>query len=174
MTEPLDITFATSADAPELATFAAKSFCDTFAHLYVPEELTDYLIENYQPSYFTDAMERGDTVLVSRQNGLIVAYAKVGEILLPVENPPKGSQEIHRLYIDKSLHGLGMGRRYMDRIMSLPNMIAAPMVYLCVWEENVKALGLYGSYGFSQIGTYLYRVGSRADNDLILARKASG
>ena len=90
---------------------------------------------------------------------------------LPVADMPEGAMEIHRLYIDRPHQGAGHGRRLMEALLALPVIAAAPVLYLSVWEENHRARAFYATYGFTQVGRYLYQVGDQYDQELILARE---
>ncbi len=45
------------------------------------------------------------------------------------------------------------------------------IVYLGVWEENLKAQALYKQFGFAPSGRYLYQVGDQFDKEIIMSRK---
>lgn len=171
---PHEIAEATSADCEALAQFAAKAFNETFGHLYRPENLLQHLLHKFSAEFFVRALAEGDTLLMMKEGERIIAYAKVGHVDLPVKPPiPKGAQEIHRVYVDGEFQRQGLGKALMIHILSLPRVENAPVVYLGVWEENVKAQGLYTLYGFEAVGKYLYAVGDQYDQEIIMARKKS-
>ena len=75
------------------------------------------------------------------------------------------------MYVDKEYQGRGLGKALMLHILSLPRIATASMVYLGVWEENIRAQSLYRQYGFEPVGKYLYQVGDQYDREIIMARK---
>ncbi len=166
------ITEATHADCVALAALAAKTFTQAFGHLYRPENLATHLATHSKADFFAAALEAGDTILMSHVDGALVGYAKVGQVGLPVKPPiPKGAQEIHRVYVDKAYQGRGLGKALMLHILSLPRITTASMVYLGVWEENLKAQALYTQFGFKAVGHYIYKVGDQSDQEIIMARE---
>ncbi len=170
MTQP-EISEATLADCEAIAAFAAKAFNETFGHLYRPENLLQHLLHKFSAAFFAEALANGDTLLMMKEGARIIAYAKVGHVDLPVKPPiPTGAQEIHRVYIDREFQGQGLGKALMLHILGLPRITTAPIVYLGVWEENLKAQSLYKQYGFTPIGHYLYQVGDQYDQEIIMAR----
>jgi len=170
--ENLHIIQANSEDCEALAPFAARMFTHTFGHLYRPENLADHLARAYSAATFREALAAGDTILLMKSGDAILGYAKVGHVALPVAPPPPaGAVEIHRVYIDDAHHGKGLGKQLMLHVLSLPQVQLAPIVYLGVWEENLRAQALYAQYGFTQVGRYLYQVGDQFDRELILARR---
>ncbi len=171
MEQPV-ITEATKTDCAAIAQVATQTFIDTFGHLYTAANREQHSAEKFSPDYFSQALDAGDTVLMLQYEGQLIGYAKVGHVGLPVKAPiPDGAQEITRVYIDKAFHGRGFGKALMLHILSLPRIVTAPVVYLGVWEENLKAQALYQQYGFSPVGRYLYQVGDQFDNEIIMARK---
>lgn len=162
---------ATREDCAAVATLAAKTFSDTFGHLYRPENLAEHLKEKFSPEYFEQCLASGDTILMLRDGAQLIGYAKVGTVALPLKTPySRGAQEIHRVYIDKPYQGRGFGKALMLHILSLPRITTAPEVFLGVWEENVTAQALYRQYGFKPVGKYLYQVGDQFDREIIMAR----
>jgi len=124
-----------------------------------------------QRCVFEQALRSGNTIIQLHQDDTLVGYAKVGHLSLPVRPPiPKSAQEIHRVYIDKAYQGRGLGKALMLHILSLPRITTSPMVYLGVWEENLKAQALYTQYKFAPVGRYLYQVGDQSDREIIMAR----
>ena len=60
----------------------------------------------------------------------------------------------------------------MDAALSHPLMNCAENIYLGVWEHNLGAQRFYKSYGFNEVGEYLFEVesGTPADRELIMLR----
>lgn len=165
-------TEATKDDCAAVAKIAAKTFIDTFGHLYTDANREQHIAEKYTPEFFAQSLDAGDTLLMLKDAGTLIGYAKVGHVGLPVKPPiPLGAQEIHRVYIDKAYQGKGLGKAMMLHIMSLPRITTAKIVYLGVYEENMTAQALYKQYGFAPVGRYLYQVGDQYDREIIMARK---
>lgn len=165
-------TEASKADCKNVSAIAASTFIETFGHLYTDANRDQHVAEKFSPEYFEQALDAGDTVLMLHEGETLVGYAKVGRVGLPIKGPvPSGAQEITRVYIDKNHQGKGLGKAMMLHILSLPRIMTAPVVYLGVWEENIKAQALYTQFGFEPAGRYLYQVGDQFDKELIMARK---
>lgn len=162
---------ATPNECEAVAEFAAKTFTETFGHLYRPDNLLKHLFEKFSAGFFAEALAKGDSIILQEEAGKMVGYAKIGHLSLPVKPPiPKGAQEIQRVYIDPAFQGKGFGKALMLHILSLPRITTAPAVYLGVWEENLRAQQLYTQYGFEPVGRYLYHVGDQSDREIIMAR----
>ena len=46
-------------------------------------------------------------------------------------------------------------------------------IWLDVWEQNVRARAFYRKWGFVEVGTQLFQLGSDLQHDLILQRSVS-
>jgi ribosomal protein S18 acetylase RimI-like enzyme len=168
---PHEIRDATPEDCAEVARLAARTFADTFGHLYQPHNLLHHVMSKCSEDYFREHLERGDSLLLLHLDGVLTGYAKVGHVDLPVKPPlPSGAQELHRLYVIKEQQGKGLGKALMVALMNLPRLQVAPAIYLGVWEENHRAQALYHQWGFNAVGKYLYQVGDQYDQEIIMAR----
>jgi len=171
MSEIPVITEATHADCAAVAALAAKTFTDTFGHMYDPADLQSHLDRYCSTDYYTQSLESGDTLLMMHLGDQFIGYAKIGHVTLPVKQAARGAQEIYRVYIDKPLQGRGFGKQLMLHILSLPRIQTSAEVYLGVWEDNFKAQALYRLYHFEMVGPYQFMVGNHTDTDIIMVRK---
>ena len=168
MTAPahFEIRIAEHADAEAIAHFAAQSFCDTFAHLYPPEDLAAHLAKNYNAAL--QAEELADPELrywVARQDARLVGYAMAGPVDLAVTHAPH-DRELYRLYVDASVKGAGVADALMREVLAW----TAGALWLSVWENNTRAQGFYKRYGFEHMGEHKFMVGSVADRDFVWRR----
>ncbi|MBV9527676.1 GNAT family N-acetyltransferase [Sphingomonas sp.] len=155
------------ADAQGIADVFRQSFVDTFAHLYRPEDLADFL-STKDPDAFRGDLGNGDFhFIVAETEDEIIGYVKLGPPALPVETPP-GTIELCQLYVLKEWIGAGIGRALMDRALGLIRDKQARHVQLSVFVDNHRARRFYERYGFHAVGRYDFMVGSHADEDIIL------
>ena len=49
-------------------------------------------------------------------------------------------------------------------------MVAAPNIYLQVWEHNKKAIPLYEQFGFVQYGLTHFELNNQPAHDLVMQR----
>ncbi|GLD98844.1 hypothetical protein PINS_up007562 [Pythium insidiosum] len=88
---------------------------------------------------------------------------------------PEDYLELKRFYVDKQFHGMGIAQLLMDHAM---DVIKAKqqnefrrVVWLGVWEHNVRAQKFYKRYGFHECGEHIFYVGSVEDRDLLFELK---
>jgi ribosomal protein S18 acetylase RimI-like enzyme len=158
---------AISADASALAAFAARTFTETFGHLYPPEDLAAFLAAKYGADIQArEIAEPETTYTLALRCDEIVGYCQLGAYELPIacEDRPL---EIHRLYVDASVKGAGVARALMDDALAQARARGATSLWLSVWENNARAQAFYRRYGFEHVGEHKFMVGKTADRGLI-------
>ena len=157
-------------DAAPLDAIFDTVFCDTFAHLYRPEDLQDFLSSFGIADWDKQLRDSSFAVRIAEVNGLAVGYAKIGPLKLDVK--PKGpAMLLDQLYVLKEHHGSGIARTLMDWAIDESRERSAQALYLTVFIDNHRARRFYDSYGFEDVGRYDFMVGAQADEDVIM-RKA--
>lgn len=160
---------ASEADAPILAELFARSFTDTFGHLYAPEDLAAFLGQLDEAGWREELADPALAVRLAEAEGAPVAFAKVGTITLPVQ-PSLPATELRQLYVLKEWQGAGIAHELMRWGLERARQIGAREIYLSVYIDNHRARRFYERYGFDYCGTYGFRVGNQIDEDLIMRR----
>lgn len=154
-------------DAPALARLGARTFFETFGHLYDPADLALFLQNHAVAKWRTELADPSYSVRVGEADGQLVAYAKVGPPSLPFE--PRGqSTELRQFYILKPWHGTGAARELMAWVIDEARRRGAEHLYLSVFTDNHRARRFYARYGFVEEGPYAFMVGNHADEDIVL------
>ena len=162
----IDYRDASVGDAEALAEFSARTFVDTFGHLYPPGDLKAYLAETYGAEL--QAREIEDPELhyhLALREGRIVGYCRCGALKIDVD--VGDGFEVHRLYVDGDTKGSGVAQALMDEALAWAKARGARAMYLSVWENNHRAQRFYKRYGFEHVGEHKFMVGSVADRDFI-------
>jgi diamine N-acetyltransferase len=158
---------ATVADAARLAALGARSFTETFGHLYTPANLAAFL-QNHTPEAW--AAELGDAayaVRIVEDAGVAAGYAKLGPPKLPF-TPPTGAIELRQLYVLAPWHGAGVGAALMAWVLDEARARDARELYLSVFVDNLRAQRFYARYGFERVGAYAFMVGDHEDEDHVM------
>lgn len=161
---------ACSEDSERLAELGARSFTETFGHLYSPENLAAFLA-NHAPERWRDELaDPRFAVRVGESEGMLVAYAKLGPPSLPFV--PQGTPiELRQLYILKPWQGSGLAAELMQWVLDEARRRGADELFLSVFVDNPRARRFYERYGFVAVGRYDFMVGTQADEDIVM-RKA--
>ena len=161
---------ATAADAAALDRIFDTTFCDTFAHLYRPEDLNAFLASFGVADWETQLRDPAFACRIAEVDGAPVGYVKLGPLKIPVETD-LSSMLLDQLYVLKEHHGSGIAKELMDWALAEAKRRGAEALCLTVYIDNHRAKRLYERYGFEDVGRYAFMVGNHADEDIIM-RKA--
>jgi ribosomal protein S18 acetylase RimI-like enzyme len=157
-------------DAAALDRIFDVTFCDTFGHLYRPEDLQMFLSSFGVAEWEEHLRDPSFACRIAEVDGEPVGYAKLGPVKLPVEDD-QSAILLDQLYVLKEHHGAGIARELMDWALAEAKARGADAMYLTVYVENHRARRFYDRYGFEAVGRYDFMVGNHADEDIIM-RKA--
>jgi len=161
---------ATPGDAATLDRIFDTSFCDTFGHLYRPEDLNAFLSSSGVEDWEADLRDPIYAFSIGEVDGVPVGYAKVGPLKLPVETD-RPAILLDQLYILKEHHGVGIAHALMDWVLEEAARRGAEEMYLTVYVDNHRARRFYDRYGFEAVGRYDFMVGNHADEDIIMRKR---
>ena len=164
---------AVVADAEVLSALAARTFTETFGHLYPDADLQAFLLEAY-------AVERSRIVLAHpdyaiwllEDDGRAVGHAAAGPCGLPHPQVREGDGELKRLYLLNEYQNSGWGSRLFDTALQWLQRDGPRTLWIGVWSENFGAQRFYARQGFVQVGEYEFPVGNVRDLEFILRREA--
>jgi ribosomal protein S18 acetylase RimI-like enzyme len=161
------------ADAETLAELGARTFSDTFAHLYDPQDLADFLAEAYGLERTrADLADPAKAQWLVEDDGRAIGYALAGPCGLPHADVTAGCGELKRLYFLKDRQGGGLGGRLFAEVMDWLQQDRPRDVWIGVWSENYGAQRFYERHGFSKVGEYGFKVGRTTDREFILRKCA--
>jgi diamine N-acetyltransferase len=158
---------ATAADAALLSRIGAESFTETFGHLYAPENLAAFLLNHSVENWAKELNDPRYTIRLAEQDGVAAGFAKLGPPGLPFEVTGP-TVELKQFYVLKPWQGAGVAQALMQWVMDEARARGAGQLFLSVFVDNHRAQRFYARYGFEQVGTYAFMVGSHADEDLIM------
>lgn len=167
----IEIRRAVVRDAAVLAELGARTFAETFGHLYPPEDLAAFLASTHRPA--TAAAElasSGVAAWLAEEQGSAIGYALVGPCALPHPEVTRQSGELKRIYVLAGRQGGGLGRRLIDTALDFLAAEGRTPVWLGVWSQNLGAQRLYERLGFRKVGEYGFKVGASVDHEFILRR----
>jgi ribosomal protein S18 acetylase RimI-like enzyme len=162
---------AEAADAAVLADLGARTFTETFGHLYPARDLAAFLADTHTPA--KAAAEIADPafgVWLAEVDGAAIAYAVAGPCALPHPEVTTSSGELKRIYVLGDGKGRGLGARLMETAFAWLDRQGCSPLWIGVWSENHGAQRLYRRHGFEKVGEYEFHVGATRDREFILRR----
>lgn len=164
---------ATVEDAPVLSDLAARTFTETFGHLYPPEDLAAFLADAYEVGKQRIILAHPDyAVWLLEDEGAAIGHAAAGPCGLPHADVRPGDGELKRLYVLASHQNGGWGGRLFAEAERWLLRDGPRTLWIGVWSENVGAQRFYARHGFERVGGYKFPVGKTLDDEFILRRPA--
>ena len=161
-------------DRGALAELGRRTFSETFAHLYPPGDLSDFLDDAYGADRIRADLVRADRALwLVEAAGAPVGYALAGSCDLPHPDVSASAGELKRFYLLKAFQGGGTGGRLFAEVMAWLERDGPRDLWIGVWSENHGAQRFYARHGFEKVGEYGFRVGATVDREFILRRAAT-
>lgn len=154
-------------DAAAIDGVFRTSFCDTFAHLYRPEDLDAFLAKFTLDAWKTELEDEDFAFRVAEADGQLIGYVKLGPPELPVERQ-RPAIELRQIYVLHEWLGEGTARDLTDWALEEARARGGQDLYLTVYTENWRARRFYEKYGFVEVGPYPFMVGEQADEDIIM------
>ena len=161
---------ATPGDGAALNRIFDTTFCDTFGHLYRPEDLDAFLTSFGVDDWEAQLADPAHAVRIAEASDAPVGYVKLGPMKLPIATD-RPAILLEQLYVLKDHQGAGLARVLMDWALAEAQRRGAADLYLTVFIDNHRARRFYDRFGFEAVGRYDFMVGSHADEDVIM-RKA--
>lgn len=168
---PASIRVGTPADAARLAAFGRKTFSETFGPDNTAEDLRLHLDRTFSPD--KQAAELADpewTTLLQECDGELAGYAQVRMHDSPASVTTPAPIELLRFYVDAKWHGQGLAAQLMKAVFEAAATHGARSVWLCVWQENPRAIAFYGKQGFITVGSQVFILGTDRQLDWVMAR----
>lgn len=176
----MEIRRAVPTDAAVLAELGARTFIDSFGHLYSAEDLQAFLDESHSVEAYATLLSSPlyATWLAIRQGESggdeAIGYALAGPCGLPHEDVRPGDGELKRLYVSSTAQGGGVGAKLFDEALAWLERNGPRPLWISVWSENYGAQRFYARYGFEKAGEYEFIVGKQRDREFMYRRVPAG
>jgi len=156
-------------DNQNIATLACRTFADSFGAANHPRDMKNYLEQSFSPEIqAAELAEPSSCFLIAESGRLPVGYARLVESPAPPCVRAGRPVKLQRLYADKQWIGCGVGAALMRACIAIARQRKNDGIWLGVWGKNERALRFYRQWGFRQVGTQPFILGSDHQTDLIL------
>ncbi len=136
--------------------------------------MSAYLAQAFSPDrQAAELAEPGTTFLIAEAGGDTVGYARLK--LGPAPDCIQGFRpvEIARFYAVTTWIGRGVGAALMQACLEQAGRLGCDVIWLDVWERNLRAIGFYRRWGFVEVGTQAFVLGHDVQNDLLMQNRLS-
>jgi ribosomal protein S18 acetylase RimI-like enzyme len=163
---------ATEADASLLSRLATRLFEETFRPMNDPADMGAYVSHAFSVEAERAALRDADCAvwIVEDATSSAMGYAmmRCGSTASGVV--AKRPAELQRIYVDRGMHGLGVGDALMRTCVEHARSWHCDVLWLGVWEHNPRALAFYRKVGFRVVGRQSFQLGSDLQQDFVMAR----
>jgi len=161
---------ATASDAANLAKIGAECFYETYVADNTPADMELHLKRTFSESLQAQELAH------STNHCLLLYHAAelAGYCLLGLNAPPAivtgpNPMEIRRFYLQKRWHGHGGAQQLMQAALASARAGAHQTVWLGAFAKNMRAIAFYKRFGFVDVGTGTFMLGTSAQDDRIFA-----
>ncbi|MGC4101859.1 N-acetyltransferase family protein [Ferruginibacter sp.] len=160
---------ATINDVITLSTIARQTFYDTFTGTCTEEDMENFLEEYFNEEQVARELSNpDDQFYFAEVDGEPAGYLRYME---DYRNFPLMKQwkamELKRIYILKEFHGKGIAQKLMDFLIDVCTKNKYEVIWLGVWEHNLRAQKFYEKYGFVSSGhTHDFPIGNTPQTDI--------
>ncbi len=174
MPDSQNIRLAKAEDAALLAEFAERMFIATFGQDNVQADMDTYCATAFGAEIQERELRDSARVcLMLERDGMLAAFTwlHIGAThpCIVGDHPV----EIQRFYVDQPWHGHGVAPQLMAAALAEAFARGGQMVWLGVWDRNVRAIRFYEKQGFIDVGSHVFMLGQDAQTDRILLKRLS-
>jgi ribosomal protein S18 acetylase RimI-like enzyme len=169
MNPEVKIRRADASDARLLADLAARTFSEAFAADNTPENMSAYLAQAFtQESIATELADPKATFLLASVEGEAAGYAKLYKGEAHSSATGESPVELARIYVLQKWLGGGVGCQLMQRCVDEARSSGSRVLWLGVWQRNLRALAFYRKWGFETVGEQSFQLGADAQTDWVM------
>jgi diamine N-acetyltransferase len=158
----------TLADVTALAAISKQTFYDTFNGTCTEKDMQDFLEDYYNDQQITKELsDANDFYFFAEIDGKPAGYIRFMEDYSNFSVMKKWKAlELKRIYVVKQYQGKGVAQKLMDIVIDFALKEKYEVIWLGVWEHNVRAQKFYEKYGFVNSGhTHDFPIGSTPQTD---------
>lgn len=159
------------ADVDALSAIARQTFYDTFTGTCTNEDMETFLQRYYNTEQLSAELNNPlSFCFFAEVEDKPVAYLQFMEDYtgLPLMKKWK-ALELKRIYVSKECHSKGIAQKLMDYFLAFAVENKYEVVWLGVWEHNIRAQKFYEKYGFENTGyTHDFPIGNTPQTDIWL------
>ena len=159
---------ATLKDAEALSALSGQTFFDTFTGTCTDEDMQQFLQEYFNLGQVKKELaDENDFYFFAEVDGVVAGYIRMMEDYSNFNLMKKWKAlELKRIYVDKPFQGKGIAQLLMDFVENFAKENKYEVVWLGVWEHNLRAKRFYEKNGFTDSGyTHGFPIGNTPQTD---------
>ncbi|WP_077307634.1 GNAT family N-acetyltransferase [Terribacillus halophilus] len=154
-----------------LQVISIETFNDTFKEQNSPENMKAYLDKAFNTKQLQGELSNDSSAFYFiYSDDKLAGYLKININEAQSEKMTDESLEVERIYIRKDFQKEGLGKHLMNEAIKIASLRNKKIIWLGVWEKNLKAIEFYKKNGFVQTGVHSFHMGDEEQKDLIFKR----
>ncbi len=157
-------------DVAALVVLARETFCDTFAHLYAPNDLATYLASAYSVAAFERMVMDEATAchIAEADDGRLLGFCvTVQNLAIDYDPRPRRALELSKLYLRTEAQGTGLADAFMAWAESAARRSGFDEIAMSVYCDNIRAQKFYQRHGYAKFADSFFMVGNHRDDEYL-------
>ncbi len=169
--ESIRVRYATKADAELIADFSRKTFYEAFSGDNTEENMELFMKNRFSRELLMAEVDApGNIFLLAYSGDELVGYARLRENNNPPSLEGKATLEIARIYSATHTIGKGVGKALMNRSIEIAVEKNKEIIWLGVWEKNLRAIEFYTRWGFEKFNDHEFLLGNDRQRDWLMKK----
>jgi len=169
----MKIRYAKTEDAKILGELGAETFWDAYRteSNLEKQHIKAYITQAFsQKTIEQEIIDDNILFLLAENSEDQIGYSKL--LLESTRSGVSGKNplEISRIYLKKKYWGKNLGSILLAKCIKEANNNKNDVVWLSVWQHNLRAIRFYEKFGFKKVGTHTFNLASSPQIDLIMER----
>ncbi len=162
---------ATLDDITMLIELCRKSFYDAWIIYNTAEDINVYMDEYFSPEKIREEiLNPNETYYAAFKNGQPVGYAKFRRNYKEGKLEEERAVELQRVYIHPDFLGQKIGSTLIQFAIDQATKEGFDVIWLGVWENNIKAMELYKRFGFAIYDDHYFLMGNDRSHDWLMKK----
>lgn len=159
-------------DLKQLIEISRNTFKATFLRANNKQNLEKYLKKQLSTVQLAMELDNLNSKFYFVKLGVkIVGYLKLNMAGAQTEATYPQALEIQRIYILPEYQRMGIGNQLLMFTIQRAKRLSKKLIWLGVWEQNVKAQRFYSKAGFVRTAEHSFRIGDEVQTDWIMIKK---
>jgi ribosomal protein S18 acetylase RimI-like enzyme len=159
-------------NADAISELATSTFYETYAIFNTKADMELYTRQHYNTSKITEEMKEPEIrYFMASYNDVPAGFAKMRNTEQPELLVNTRNIEIERIYVLRRFQKLKIGKELIEHCINSAAGLSFEVIWLGVWQQNLKALNFYEKNGFEKFGTHSFLLGEDLQTDWLMKRK---
>lgn len=167
----ITVRIATKKNAELIADMSRQTFYDTFASYNTKEDMDKFMNEQFtRESIIREVGAENNIFLLAYDEEQPVGYARIRENNNPPSLGSANALELARIYAATHAIGKGIGKALMQKCIEIAKAGNRELVWLGVWEKNLRAIDFYKKWGFEKFADHDFILGNDVQKDWLMKK----